>query len=349
MNRSRTAGSSPLPRTTIRSRTLRVVRRYGRLGGGAVILAVLTWRFGTGPFLDGLGAVDGRSLAAAAGIGFVATCCCAWRWRLVGHGLGVKVPLPTAISAYYRSQFLNMTLPGGVLGDVHRGLRHGRDVGDVGKNLRAVAWERGAGQGVQVIVTILVLLIFPSAVRGYMPVVAVLVVTGFLLAVVLANRLSHGTPSPLRRVLRAAAADIRGGLLEPRAWPGITLASIVVVAGHTTTFLIAARAVGATSTVLTLVPLALLALAAMSVPINIGGWGPREGVAAWAFAASGLGAAQGVTTAVVYGVLGFVATLPGAVVLVVEQFHRAPHRAAGAGSVGQPDPALVGPEAHHGG
>ena len=49
---------------------------------------------------------------------------------------------------------------------------------------------------------------------------------------------------------------------------------------------------------------------AMVLP-SIAGWGPREGVAAWAFAAAGLGAAQGVATAVVYGVMVFVASLPG--------------------------------------
>ena len=40
------------------------------------------------------------------------------------------------------------------------------------------------------------------------------------------------------------------------------------------------------------------------------GWGPREGVAAWAFGAAGLGAQQGVATAVVYGVMVFVGALP---------------------------------------
>ena len=59
------------------------------------------------------------------------------------------MPLRTAVPAYYRSQFLNTTLPGGILGDVHRGVVHGRDVGDVGRGLRAVAWERTAGQVVQ--------------------------------------------------------------------------------------------------------------------------------------------------------------------------------------------------------
>ena len=55
----------------------------------------------------------------------------------------------------------------------------------------------------------------------------------------------------------------------------------------------------------------------MSVPLSVGGWGAREGVTAWAFGAAGLGAAQGVATATVYGVLAFAATLPGAAVLVV--------------------------------
>ena len=57
-------------------------------------------------------------------------------------------------------------------------------------------------------------------------------------------------------------------------------------------------------------------LLAAALP-NVGGWGPREGVTAWAFAAAGLGASLGVATAVVYGVMVFVATLPGAAVLVV--------------------------------
>ena len=63
--------------------------------------------------------------------------------------LGVDCRCRAAVAAYYRSLFLNTTLPGGVVGDVHRGVSHGRDVGDVGRGLRAVAWERSAGQVVQ--------------------------------------------------------------------------------------------------------------------------------------------------------------------------------------------------------
>ncbi len=41
-----------------------------------------------------------------------------------------------------------------------------------------------------------------------------------------------------------------------------------------------------------------------------------EGVTAWAFGAAGLGADTGVAVAVVYGVLSFVASLPGAAILL---------------------------------
>ncbi|MGE5720617.1 MAG: lysylphosphatidylglycerol synthase transmembrane domain-containing protein, partial [Nocardioidaceae bacterium] len=282
---------------------------------GAAILAVLVWRLGTGPFLEPLHRIDARSLAAATGIAVLTTVCCAWRWSLVSRGLGSDLPLREAVGAYYRSQFLNTVLPGGVLGDVHRAVRRGRDVGDVGHGVRVVAWERTSGQAVQMALTVVVLLALPSPVRSSMPVVAGAVLAVALSVVLLGRTLPRwGTP-PLGRIARAMATDLRQGLLARRSWPGVVLASIVVVAGHTATFLIAARTAGSTASPARMLPLALLVLLAMGLPTNIAGWGPREGAAAWVFAVAGLGAAEGVATAVVYGVLALVATLPGAVLL----------------------------------
>jgi uncharacterized membrane protein YbhN (UPF0104 family) len=290
---------------------------WARLVGGAGILAVLVWWLGTGPFLTGLRTVSGWSLAAAAGIAVVTTVCSAWRWTLVARGLGVAVPLPTAIAVYYRSQFLNTALPGGVLGDVHRAVQHGRDVGDVGKGLRAVGWERGAGQVVQVAIALIVLVVLPSPVRSSMPVVVAAVVVTSVVAVLLSRRLPRGGSSRWNQIVRAASADLRDGLLARRAWPGIVLASVIVVAGHAATFLIAAHTAGSTASVVRLLPLAMLVLLAMAVPTNIGGWGPREGVSAWLFGLAGLGADRGIATATVYGVMVIVASLPGAVVLIL--------------------------------
>jgi len=290
-----------------------------RVLGGVGILAFLVWRLGTGAFLDGLRLIDGWALGAALGIGALTTWCCAWRWSLVAGGLGIRLPVWTAVVHCYRSVFLNATLPGGVLGDVHRAVRHGRDVGDVGRGIRAVVWERSAGQVVQAAIALVVLSVFPSPVRAYLPVAAGLVLLGGLAAVLLARVLPNGGASRWARALRTARSDIREGLLGRRNWLGIVVASAVVVLGHLATFLVAAHTAGATAPLSRLAPLTLLALLAMGLPANIGGFGPREGVAAWAFGAAGLTAAQGVSTAVVYGALVLVSSLPGAAVPLIRR------------------------------
>jgi glycosyltransferase 2 family protein len=316
-----------------------------RLAACAATFAVLVWRLGTGPFIDGVRTVDGGALAAAAGIAVLTTACCAWRWKLVAGGLGVDLPLGTAVAACYRSIFLNLALPGGVAGDVHRGVSHGRDVRDVGRGLRAVAWERTAGQVVQVVLTVGVLLVLPSPVHAAMPLVALALAVVAACGILLVARTQRGggesgstrgrgvvpvaraqtgaRRSTSARIRRAVAGDVRDGLLARRAWPGVALASALVVAGHALTFLIAARTAGVTAPVSRMLPLALLVMAAMALP-SVGGWGPREGVTAWAFAAAGLGAQRGVATAVVYGVMVLVACLPGAAVLVVAWWRRTP-------------------------
>jgi uncharacterized membrane protein YbhN (UPF0104 family) len=296
----------------------RTTSTWARLAGSLVILAVVVWQVGTGPFVDGLHTVDLRSLVLATLIVLPTTVCCAWRWRLIARGLGVGLPLRTAVASYYRALFLNLTLPMGVLGDVHRAVRHGREAGDVGRGARSVIWDRISGQTVQVVVVGAVLLVAPSPVRSSTPLVAGIVLVTVVALAVLARFLSRRRATPGALGLRATISDVRDVLLARPVWPGVLLASTLVVVGNTALFVLAARTAEVSAPLSKLVPLALLALLAMSIPLSIAGWGPREGVAAWAFAAAGLGAAAGVSTAVVYGVLVFAATLPGAVVLVVQ-------------------------------
>jgi uncharacterized membrane protein YbhN (UPF0104 family) len=218
-------------------------------------------------------------------------------------------------------------VPGGVVGDVERAVRHGRGSGELAASVRSVGWERFGGQAVQLGLTAVVLLVVPSAFRvvaewGAAALVALVVVIG--LAGAAASRFGRGR---LTRALRVAATDLRVGLLSRRALPRVLLASAVVVAGHAAVVVVAARATGVEVGLGTLVPLALVVLAGSAIPANVAGWGPREGVAAWAFAATGLGATAGVTAAAAYGALVLFAALPGAVVLVVQGFrgrHPAP-------------------------
>ena len=278
------------------------------------VLVLLTWYVGTGPFIEGLHSVSLWVLTAAAAIGLVTTCCCAWRWRVVANGLGVQLAFPAAVAAYYRSLFLNVSLPGGFIGDIHRGVSHGREVTDVGRGLRAVIWERSAGQVTQVVVTVAVLLLLPSPVRRYvLPVIVIGAVVIGLVALTPRWR-PRSTTGRLATLRGVVSQDLRGGLFAGRAWVWIGLASAVAIAGYALTFVIAARASGISLSAWRLIPLALLVMLGMVLP-SIGGWGIREGAAAWVFAAAGLGADQGVATAVCYGLMGFAAAIPGLAVL----------------------------------
>lgn len=301
------------------------------------VLALLVWRFGADAFLDGVTRLDAAAVVTALGVGAVTTLASAWRWTVVAQGIGLDLPLAPAVAAYYRSQLVNVTVPGGVVGDVERAVRHGRGRGELAASARSVGWERAGGQAVQLALTAAVLLALPSAFRtvagwGAVVLVTVALVVGSL--VVLVPRL--GTPRrSLARALRVAATDVRYAMFSLRAWPRVLAASAVVVAGHATVVVVAARATGVDGPLATLVPLALVVLAGSAIPANVAGWGPREGIAAWAFTTAGLGAAAGITAAAAYGALVLLAALPGGVVLVVQGLRSARRPAP------DPEPAVV--------
>ena len=140
--------------------------------------------------------------------------------------------------------------------------------------------------------------------------------TAWIAAVVLTAVVVAGWA--LRSRLRALAGDLRA-VLHPGTGPGVVLASLGAMGGYLATFVLAARAVGVTAPLAELLPLLVLALLAMSLPLTVGGWGPREAAAAAGFAAVGLPAAEGLATAVVYGTLALVACLPGGLVMLARR------------------------------
>jgi uncharacterized membrane protein YbhN (UPF0104 family) len=319
---------------------------------GAGIIALLIWRLGSVAFVDGLRVINVWVVLAALGIGLMTTFFSAWRWLLTSRGLGIRLPLHRAVADYYQALFLNATLPGGLLGDVDRAVRNGKGAGSVGRGVRAVVLERTAGQIMLFSVGAFVLLAHPSRVLAEAHVLSIpregvlgVAVVGLAVAIFVGFRLRHRT-SRWRRAFAAGVSDVRLGLLSRRNWPGIVISSALVLAGHLATFVLAARAAGSSAPIARLLPLMVLALLVMGLPVNVGGWGPREGFCAWAFGAAGLGATQGLTVAVVYGVLAFVASAPGIAVLIVRLIaKRAPARAAARAEAlapaEAPAPALV--------
>lgn len=231
------------------------------VAGGVIVLVFLIWRMGTGPFVEGVRATTGWAIATALLVTAATTWCCTQRWRRVAAWSGESIPLRTAYAAYYRSQFINATVPGGIAGDLHRGWRLGWG---------PVVWERGIGQAVQV------------------------VLAGTLLA-----------PGGWRWAGAAflVCAALTGG--------SVVVLSALSSLGHLGVFLVAATAVGADLPLATLLPVGALVLLGSAIPFNLAGWGPREGVAAWAFASYGSTQALGLTVSVSFGGLCAIATLPG--------------------------------------
>lgn len=301
-------------RRLVASRRVRVAART--VVGVAVLVAIVA-RVGAGPFLHGLLSLDASAVAASLVLFAVATAAAAWRWTLIARRLGASLRWRTAVGMYYRSQLVNTVLPGGVIGDVQRAVDHGRASSraggaGVGAAARAVAIERILGQSVQVVLSVAVLAVVGDEYEGVL-----LPAVGIALAAVAVAGVAVTVGSRrVRGLLRREAGELRAGLGSLRVGVQAVVASIVVFGCHLAIFAIAAITVGASVAPARLLALAMVVLLAASLPVNVGGWGPREGAAGWAFAVAGLGMATGVSAATLYGILAFVAILPGAIIAV---------------------------------
>ena len=313
------SGDGGMPAIIRSRRFLRVARL---LAGGAVLVAIVL-RVGTGPFVHGLLSIDAGTVVAAVLLAALATAAAAWRWQIVARRLGAELRWSTAVGMYYQSQFLNTVLPGGVLGDVQRAVDHGRAAGRAGAAARAVVVERTAGQLVQLAVAVVVL-----AVVGVEFEAPLLPAIGAVLAVLGAATIGSAAASTrVRRALAREATALRAVLGSTAVSAQIVAASIIVVCCHVATFAIATAAVGANVPPARIIVLAVVVLLAASIPVNIGGWGPREGAAGWAFAVAGFGAAAGVSAATLFGILAIIAVAPGVILtrlapLITRRIHR---------------------------
>jgi len=248
----------------------------------------------------------------------------AWRWCYTSKRLGLDMALCDAVQEYYLATFINQVLPGGVLGDVNRALRHGAKAGKRQKAAHAVAIERLSGQLVLALVVGLGMLVlwqasvFKSllenscAAISWLSVVLLLAITGGFL---LLRRYS----TRFKAYLLVLRDDLRRALFSWPALPLQLMSSLLVMASYLAVFLllaVAADYVTSAATAAVLLALCTVLLLSMVVPLTVAGWGIREGAAALLWPLAGLPAEQGVALSVGYGVLVFVGSCPGALVLL---------------------------------
>ncbi|WP_333713152.1 lysylphosphatidylglycerol synthase transmembrane domain-containing protein [Yoonia sp.] len=274
--------------------------------------------------------VDGAEVWAAlrgmqAGLMLAAVVACslqivlsALRWRLTASLLGAAMTRRSAVSEYYLSSFINMTLPGGVLGDATRALR-ARTTAGLETAAQAVVIERFAGQIALGTVLLLGLAVSGRSVLQTSAWIAAGVIAILLLLLRAARRaeITGRAPAFLRRFGLAIGRSWAWG----RGFAAQAVLSLAIVVVNLVAFACAARAVGAEigfPAILYAVPLILLA---MLIPFSIGGWGYREGAAAAIFPLIGQSAAMGVSASVAFGAAILLASLPGAF-LILRPAHR---------------------------
>lgn len=258
---------------------------------GILVGALSIW--GGGPFVAAASVLTWPAATGALLLGAIGVLVQAQRWRLVARAQGIEVGATAAVGRCWQAAFTNAVLPGGLAGDAVRALEQRAENGlprreALKRSLGAVSAERLAGTSV-------VFLAAGVALLGLKPVAATVGLTLAAAAVAL------GWPW-LRR-------------LPGRHAGGVAVLSVLGWSAFAAMFYLAAGAVAPGLPAGHLPALAAITLAGMSIPLNLAGWGPREGAAALGFAVLGHTAEQGVAVSVAYGLLALISVLPGGLVL----------------------------------
>jgi len=242
----------------------------------------------------------------------------ALRWRLTAERLGISLPAKTAIAEYYLATLTNQLLPGGVLGDAARAVRHGRRLQRNDKSLayapaiRAVIYERASGQLVLLLVMLTGFLFWPEGGRAFPePVTVILLVLLFAALALLLMAKGPFAQSRLGMGTRNILAEMRHALFGRDIVLRQAFYSLAVIGTYLACFYCAARAIGIAMSFADTIALVPAILFSMTLPISIGGWGIREAAAASVWGLAGLTPADGVAVSVTYGIIVLLSALPG--------------------------------------
>jgi uncharacterized membrane protein YbhN (UPF0104 family) len=248
------------------------------------------------------------------------------RWRLTAERLGAFLPFRVALSEYYLAVFANQILPGGVLGDAARAVRHGHaltsrdEAHRYGPAIRAVIFERASGQLVLFLFMLAGLFFWPSAPQGQAPFIEIaaivliaIVILGLVLFFLIRSPLAQSSLAQSRLGIGASGlfAEARHALFARDVILRQALYSLSVLATYLFCFYCAGRAIGISMSLGEVVALVPAILFSMTIPITIAGWGIREASAAAIWGLANLTPSDGVAVSVTYGIIVFLSALPG--------------------------------------
>lgn len=292
-----------------------------RIAGTLAIVGLVAWSVDIGQAMGLLASADGDLLLVAFAALTLQTVISAARWKITAARLEHRFSLLVAVREYYLAQFLNQTLPGGMVGDAGRAYRARHSAGLV-RSGQAVLFERLSGQialiGVAAPGFALTLLVpggpnWPTTLGT----IALAVGAGLVVVPILIFGGSKA-PGAVGRASRDFIGAAQYAIFAPEVLARQVALSLGTVACNLAAFAACAAATGTPLeplAVITIVPIVLLA---MVVPLSVAGWGVREGAAAMLFPVLGATSEAGVAASIAFGLVFLSVTLPGALVLLWE-------------------------------
>jgi uncharacterized membrane protein YbhN (UPF0104 family) len=312
----------PIPEQVPSSGSVANGRAAWRIAATVAILAALAWLLDTKAIATALAGADVLPILVALALVQAQIVLSAWRWRLIAARLELRLPFGLATGEYYIASLLNLVLPGGVPGDALRAVRLAKGAAAPAWRpvVRSIVLERAAGQMALAGVMVAGIAAWPLMLEGRVPVEAGwlavgTVVVGCMIVLMLAV-LARGGPAALRSAVAGLGVDLRRALASDGAWLKQGVLNLAIVSSYVATFVLAAAALGHPLPWVgwfTVVPVVLFS---MVVPMTIGGWGVREGIAASLWPLLGLDPTIGFATSVLYGLIAVTGSLPGAAFLV---------------------------------
>jgi uncharacterized protein (TIRG00374 family) len=253
-----------------------------------------------------------------------------WYWLM--RAAGVDPGFLPALRAYFVGLFFNNFMLGSVGGDVFKIYSVGRPAGEVARVAGATIVDRTIG--LSALCTLAVIAVTVELPRERVPMEQMLVVGGFSLAVLgaatcllharyggaLARAIGRLPLGPLRDRVRRLLDHLRDYRQRPRVLNGAFVLSLAIQASRVVTHFCVALAMGwslhASDLLKFFLVIPILGLV-ISLPISLGGWGVREWAGVAIFAPLGYGGQETVALLALTATLTLVASLAGAVALVV--------------------------------
>jgi uncharacterized membrane protein YbhN (UPF0104 family) len=278
--------------------TQQTVNRSGwiRLGLSLVILGGLFWAVDISTLITQFRRVD---LLA-----FTLTCVCLTlaivlftvRWWYILRRLDLPIAYPRVTSSYFAGELINQVMPGGVAGEIYRGLHHRRQAG-LAKLSASIVIDRA--YGVVTLTLAAIIALSPMALSIQYPILLSALILLSIIALILMVRYINWPVD-----IGLDELTLRDHLI---AVVISAMAMALIIAG----FIIIAHGIGVRMGILPIVQICIIMMLASLIPFSFGDWGIREGVLTGLLVMSGQPAAQGMAIGILFGLTNIIASLPG--------------------------------------